>query len=70
MSVRNNRMLSDHNFVYCLEVLDRSLHLSLRCSHRYNRGITGTSIRDNEALRLVILFYWLYTLRSSLPIRY
>ena len=63
-------MLRDHNFVYCIEVLDRPPHLALGFSHRYNRGITGTSIRDNEALRLVILFYGLYTLRSSLPIGY
>ena len=60
----------DNNIVYCLEVLDRPSHLNRGFPHRCNRSFAGTGIRDNKALSVVILYYGLYTLMSSLPIKY
>ena len=66
MRVRNNRVLRDNSVTYCSEFLDRPLFWDIGFSHRENKGVAGTSARDNKALSLVILYDGLDALKNSL----
>ena len=69
MKVRNNRVSRDNNVVYYSEVLEKPPPSALGISHRQNKSITGTSTRDNEALRLVVFCPGPYTLKSFFTCR-
>ena len=49
MEVRNNRVLKDNWLfvMYCSEVLHKSPTLAIEFSPGYNKGVAGTSGRDN-----------------------
>lgn len=66
MGVRNNRVPRDNDDIY---FLDRPLSLAIGFSHRQNRGSTGSSAGDIEALSFVIFCYELDTLKGFIIYR-
>ena len=57
-------MPRDNDDIYFPQVLDRPLSSAIGFSHRQNRGITGGSAGDIEALSFVIFRYELDTLKG------